>query len=136
MPRNKTRAWLDGKELERTHTPRQATGLYQRDQGSLRRLIKYALQFAMLALRALAHPDNKRDWRFAYAFFVFPVFYVGGFVLATSLVIGLLLPFPWDWIGVGLWWFYMSGEAFLYITEGDAFGKWLHWTDGSASGGE
>lgn len=126
----KTRAWLDDKELERTHTPRQATALYQEDRGSMRRLIEYALHFVILALRALAHPENKRDWRFAYAFFVFPVFYVGGFVLAISLVIGLLLPFPWDWIGVLLWWFYIFGEVFLHITEGDAFEEWLHWIEG------
>ena len=90
-------------------------------------------RFVLAALYALAHPENKREWRFAYAYFVYPVFFVGGFVLLMSLVIGLLIPFPWDWILTLVWWCYMAGEAYLYYIEGNGFERWERWIE---TGGE
>ena len=123
------KACPDSSDLEGTHQPsEQADGFYQRE-GSMRNLIRHTLRFVILALWALAHPSNKQEWRFAYAYFVYPVFFVGGFVLLMSLVIGFLFPFPWDWIVVVVWWWYMAGEGYLFYVKGDAFERWNRWVE-------
>jgi hypothetical protein len=68
-------------------------------------------------LHALAHPENEHDWRFAWAYFVFPCMVIG-FVLMVAMGLGLLLPLPWAVIAVGFWLWYMLGETFLFGTEG------------------
>jgi len=91
-------------------------------------LIKSILRFVWLALKALAHPENQHEWRFAYAYFVFPVMIVGGLALLVSLLIGWLLPWPWDWIVVCVWLFYFPlGEGYMYYIEGDGFERWDRW---------
>jgi hypothetical protein len=119
----------DGSDLEGTHQPsRQAVGFYHRN-GSVRNLLYYAMRFVLLALWALAHPHNKRDWRFAYAYFAYPAIFVGGWVLLTSLLIGFLFPFPWDWIGVFAWWCYVAGELYMFYIEGNAFQEFDRWIE-------
>jgi len=91
-------------------------------------LLKSIFRFVFAALRALAHPGNEYEWRLAYAYFVFPVVFVGGVALLASLLIGWLLPWPWDWIAVCLWLFYfLLGEGYMYYIEGGGFERWNQW---------
>jgi hypothetical protein len=97
------------------------------------KLTYYTMRFVLLALWALAHPANKREWRFAYAYFVYPVVFVGGFVLLMSVMIMFLFPSPWDWLLMIIWWCYMAWEVFLFYIEGNGFERWNRWI---ADGGE
>ena len=90
------------------------------------KLILYSFRFSIQAIKALIHPENTREWRFAFAYFVFPLF-VMVFVCAVSILIAWLLPYPFNWIGLGLWLFYMAAEGFLYLVEWNAYDKWDRW---------
>ena len=129
MDQLQNRTCPNGSDLEGTHQPsEQASEFYHRN-GSMKKLIYYTLRFVVLALWALAHPWNKREWRFAYAYFVFPVFFVGGSVLLMSVLIMLLFPRYWDLLLLFVWWCYMTGELYVYYIEGDGFKRWNRWID-------
>lgn len=92
------------------------------------------LRFVLLSLRALLHPENPREWRTAYAYFVVPFIMRPGFAVAISWVIAVVVVRPWDWVLIFLWLFYWSGELMLYYTEYHGFAdQWEHWIETGSS---
>lgn len=96
-------------------------------------LIKALWQFAAGSVRALAHPEDEREWRFAWEFFVFPVF-VGGTAAGVSALLFWLLPSVWEWLAVFVWLFYiLFCEPYMFFVEGDGFERMMDWVE---NGGE
>ena len=94
------------------------------------KLAKLLLEYVVVSVRALIHPENVREWRMAWAFFVFPVFFIGGTALIVAVALAIVLPSPWDWIVVPCWLFYMLlCEPYMAYVEGDAFARWMYWVE-------
>lgn len=100
--------------------------------GTLFGLLPLLLKFAALSIRALLHPaKDPNNWRFAWAYFVFPVVFVGGFGAIVAWALMYLLPGPWDWMITFVWLFYIwVGEPFMFYIEGDGFESWSRWVRG------
>ena len=81
------------------------------------------IRFVIAALKALTHPQNDVEWRQAWMWFVWPVFFIGGFGVLVAWATWSL-HFPW-WV-VAFWLFYIwVCEPVAYITtpEGEALQK-------------
>jgi hypothetical protein len=98
--------------------------------GSVFCLVKPIMQFMAAALKALMNPKNEHEWRTAYAFFFFPVVFIGGTAVLVAAVILWLVPHPFDWLLVCVWLFYiLIGEPYMYYIEGHGFDRWIRWIE-------
>jgi len=89
-------------------------------------LLKLIHQFVLMAIKTLMNPENAHEWRQAWMWFVWPVFFVGGFGVLVAWAIMSLLPGPWDWLATFLWLFYIwfcEPVAYLTTPEGEALQK-------------
>jgi len=93
-------------------------------------LLKAVFRFVVLAIKALMHPENEKEWRMAWMWFVWPVFFIGGFGLLVAAVLHLL-HLPW-WMITG-WLFYLwviEPLAYLLTPGGEALQrKQAHWIE-------
>lgn len=93
-------------------------------------LLSALAQFAVASLRALAHPEDPQEWRFAWLFFVFPVVFVGGTAAGISALLFWLLPPVWEWLVVVVWLFYiLFCEPYMFYVEGDGFERQMRWVE-------
>lgn len=86
------------------------------------------MEFAGEAIKALRHPENERDWRFAFAYFVYPitVFVIMGVV---SLVL-LCIPIPFfNLLAVAAWCEWWLIQAFLHFPS-----FWEPWIEQGSQG--
>lgn len=90
--------------------------------------LRLVLRFVWLSLVALFHPEDPINWRFAWAYFVFPVVFVGGFGALVAWALMFLLPHPWDWMVTFVWMFYIwFCEPYMFYIEGNGFESWDYW---------
>lgn len=93
-------------------------------------LIKALAEFVAAALRALAHPEDEVEWRFAWSFLVFPlaVFALGA---AVSVGLAILLPRGWSAVAIFVWLFYVwfCEPYMFYIDPGDGVREQMYWVE-------
>jgi hypothetical protein len=94
------------------------------------KLLTFTFRFVFEAIKALLNPENVQEWRTAYAYFVFPVFFIGGTAFGVAVILFWLLPSPWDWFVNCVWLFYiLFCEPYMYYVEGDGFKRWNEWIE-------
>ncbi len=89
--------------------------------GSVFKIVQMAIHLVFVGIVTLFRPGSDKEWRQAWMWVVFPVFFVGGFGILVSWLIHYifaLLGFTLlGWILILIWLFYFwVGEPFMYIT--------------------
>jgi fatty acid desaturase len=81
-----------------------------------------------LALKALAHPENDREWRMAWMWFVYPVFFIGGSGVLVSILLWRL-SMPWWVIGLWLYYIWVCEPIAYLITPRENAEKQARWIE-------